>query len=56
MNNLIYFACHLKTTSQFNKLIEKNITAILNLNSEEEDFAIPNYHIKTLCKDNGVLL
>jgi len=56
MNNLIYFACHLKSTSHFNKLLEKNITAILNLNSQEEDFTIPNYHIKNLCKEHQILL
>jgi len=56
MTYQIYLACYLRSTNQFNKLVDKNVTAVLNLNSRDEDFNISNFHIKNLCKEHNIVL
>jgi protein-tyrosine phosphatase len=56
MTNQIFIASYLKNTTQFCKILDRHITAILNLNSKDEDYTISNYHLKTLCQQNNIQL
>jgi hypothetical protein len=47
-------ATSLKNCSHFDRIQERHITAIFNINSIDEDCTISNYHLSALCKMNGI--
>ena len=54
LNHHLYMATNLKNFLHLERIEERNITAIFNINSVDEDCTISNYHLSALCKQKNI--